>query len=158
LQLSAVTGRAEIMDAPVVGGLGGTFGGNPLACAAALAVLDRFEGGELLARANELGERFAGRAQAWQKRWRTIGDVRGLGAMRAIEFVRSAATREPAADETKQIVRWCYEHGLVVLSTGTYGNVIRVLVPLVITDEQFEEGLGVLESGIAAVASRYPKQ
>jgi len=153
LQLSAVTGRAEIMDAPVVGGLGGTFGGNPLACAAALAVLDQFEGGDLLARANELGERFAGRARAWQKRWPMIGDVRGLGAMRAIELVRSTATREPAADETKQIVRCCYEHGLVVLSTGTYGNVIRVLVPLVITDEQFEEGLDVLESGIEAGAS-----
>ncbi|MGO9268667.1 MAG: 4-aminobutyrate--2-oxoglutarate transaminase [Terriglobia bacterium] len=153
LQLSAVTGRAEIMDAPVVGGLGGTFGGNPLACAAALAVLDQFEGGDLLARANELGERFAGRARAWQERWPMIGDVRGLGAMRAVEFVRSAATREPAAEETKQIVRWCYEHGLVVLSTGTYGNVIRVLVPLVITDEQFEEGLGVLKSGVEAVTS-----
>ncbi|HMD99619.1 MAG TPA: 4-aminobutyrate--2-oxoglutarate transaminase [Terriglobia bacterium] len=153
LQLSAVTGRAEVMDAPVVGGLGGTFGGNPLACAAALAVLDQFEGGDLLARANELGERFAGRARAWQKRWSMIGDVRGLGAMRAIEVVRSATTREPAADETKRIVRWCYEHGLVVLSAGTYGNVVRVLVPLVITDEQFEEGLGVLESGLEAVAS-----
>jgi len=141
------------MDAPVVGGLGGTFGGNPLACAAALAVLDQFEDGNLLARANEFGECFAERARAWQKRWPMIGDVRGLGAMRAIEFVRSAATREPAADETKRIVRWCYEHGLVVLSAGTYGNVVRVLVPLVITNEQFEEGLGVLELGLEAVVS-----
>jgi 4-aminobutyrate aminotransferase / (S)-3-amino-2-methylpropionate transaminase / 5-aminovalerate transaminase len=152
LQLSAVTGRAEIMDAPVVGGLGGTFGGNPLACAAALAALDQLQDGKLAARAEELGARFDGRARAWQKRWPVIGDVRGLGAMRAIEFVRSPATREPAADETKRIVRWCYEHGLIVLSTGTYGNVVRLLVPLVITDKQFEEGLGVLEAAIVAVA------
>jgi 4-aminobutyrate aminotransferase/(S)-3-amino-2-methylpropionate transaminase len=151
LQLAAVTGRTEIMDAPVVGSLGGTFGGNPLACAAALAVIEQFEDGKLSARAQELGERFAERAQAWQKRWPLIGDVRGLGAMRAIEFVRSHETHEPASEETKQIARSCYEHGLVVLSTGTYGNVIRLLVPLVITDEQFEEGLGVLEWAIQSV-------
>jgi len=151
LQLAAVTGRAEIMDAPVMGSLGGTYAGHPLACAAALAALDQFEDGRLSARAQELGDRFSERAQAWQKRWPMIGDVRGLGAMRAIEFVRSRESREPAGEETKQIVRSCYEHGLIVLSTGTYGNVIRLLVPLVITDEQFEEGLAVLEPAIASV-------
>src|SRR6266849_4441733 len=113
LPLAAITGRAEIMDAPQPGGLGGTFGGNPLSCAAALAVLDAFENENesLSARANELGNRFQGRALDWQRRWPVIGDVRGLGAMQAMELVQSADTRLPAADETKQIVQDCYEHG-----------------------------------------------
>ncbi len=172
LPLAAVTGRAEIMDTPEPGGLGGTFGGNPLACEAALAVIDAFErgsangeggdaqtndnhGGEagynLLARANILGDRFAQRARAWQGRWPLIGDVRGIGAMRAIEFVRSAQSHEPAGEETKKIVQASYQRGLIVLSAGSYDNVIRLLVPLVISDDQFEEGLGVLESAIASV-------
>lgn len=157
LPLGAVTGRAEIMDAPGVGGLGGTFGGNPLACEAALAVLEAFEDekighrARLLARANHLGECFAARARTWRQRVPLIGDVRGLGAMQAIELVRSPESRQPAEEETKQIVRYCYEHGLIVLSAGSYGNVIRLLVPLVITDEQFEEGLGVLEAALHAV-------
>lgn len=154
LALASVTGRAEIMDMPDVGALGGTFGGNPLACEAALAVLDMFERENLSARASQLGERFAERARAWQKRWShlgLIGDVRGLGAMQAIELVRSPESREPAEAETKEAVRYCYEHGLIVLSAGSYGNVIRLLVPLVITDEQFNEGLGVLEAALDSV-------
>ncbi len=162
LALAAVTGRAEIMDAPAVGALGGTFGGNPLACEAALAVLDMFhrEGGEhtragdgvnLLARANDLGERFRARAHGWQARWPLIGDVRGLGAMQAIELVRSSESREPADEETRQVVRHCYEHGLVVISAGSYGNVLRLLVPLVVTDQQFEEGLAVFEGALESV-------
>jgi len=154
LPLGAVTGRAEIMDSPGVGGLGGTFGGNPMACEAALAALETFEAEDLASRANQLGERFAQRARQWQERWPLVGDVRGMGAMRAIELVRSRASREPAEEETKQIVRYCYQHGLVVLSAGTYGNVIRLLVPLVITDEQFEEGLQVLEAALAQVCER----
>lgn len=152
LQLAAVTGRAEIMDAPVVGSLGGTYSGHPLACAAALSVIDQLEDGKLASRAVKIGARFTERAKAWQARWPLMGDVRGIGAMRAVEFVRSPETREPATEETKQITRWCYEHGLIVLSTGTYGNVIRLLVPLVISDDQFEEGLGVLEAAIESVA------
>lgn len=151
LPLAGVTGRAEIMDAPGVGGLGGTFGGNPMACAAALAVLDTFASENLFERAEQLGKKFAARAHAWKKRWPLIGDVRGLGAMQAIELVRSPETREPAKEETEQIIRACYECGLVMLSAGTYGNVIRLLVPLVISDAQFEEGLAVLESAIATV-------
>ncbi|MGH9432607.1 MAG: aspartate aminotransferase family protein, partial [Terriglobia bacterium] len=167
LPLAAVTGRAEIMDTPEVGALGGTFGGNPLSCEAALAVIEALEGrggdgqgrdnhGEaadhdLAARADRLGERFAARAREWQKRWPLIGDVRGIGAMRAIEFVRSRERREPAAEETKKIVQICCQRGLIVLSAGTYDNVIRLLVPLAIKDEQFDEGLGVLESAIASV-------
>ncbi len=151
LPLAAVTGRAEIMDAPGPGGLGGTFTGNPLSCAAALAVLDIFEREDLLARANELGGRFERRAHQWQSRWPLVGDVRGLGAMRAIELVKSAEHREPAADEAKEVVHSCYEHGLLVLTAGSYSNVIRVLVPLVATLEQMDEGLDALESALQAV-------
>jgi len=156
LPLAAITGRAEIMDAPQAGGLGGTFGGNPLSCAAALAVLDAFENENesLSARANELGNRFQRRALDWQRRWPVIGDVRGLGAMQAMELVQSADTRLPAADETKQIVQDCYEHGLIILSAGSYSNVIRALMPLVITDAQMDEALVVLESALQTVCER----
>ncbi|HSY58041.1 MAG TPA: 4-aminobutyrate--2-oxoglutarate transaminase [Terriglobales bacterium] len=151
LPLSAVTGRAEIMDAPGVGGLGGTFGGNPVSCAAALAAIEILTRENLSSRAEKLGERFDARARAWSKRWPLIGDVRGLGAMRAMEFVRSPGGREPAKEETEQVLKYCYEHGLILISAGTYGNVVRVLVPLVVTDEQFDEGLNVMESALASV-------
>src|SRR6266700_2691015 len=154
LPLAAVTGRAEIMDAPGPGGLGGTFAGNPLSCAAALAVLDLFERENLLERANELGNRFQKRAREWQCRWPIIGDVRGLGAMQAIELVQSPEKREPAADEANQIVQYCYEHGLIVLSAGSYSNVIRVLVPLVATDAQMDEGLDVFEAALKAACEK----
>jgi 4-aminobutyrate aminotransferase / (S)-3-amino-2-methylpropionate transaminase / 5-aminovalerate transaminase len=154
LPLAAITGRAEIMDAPGPGGLGGTFAGNPLSCAAALAVLDLFEKENLLARANELGERFQRRAREWQRRWPIVGDVRGLGGMQAIELVKSRETKTPAAEETKQITRYCYEHGLITITAGSYSNVIRVLVPLVATNEQMDEGLDVLESALAAVCGK----
>lgn len=153
LPLAAVTGRAEIMDAPGIGGLGGTYGGNPLACAAALAVIEIMETEKLSARAEKLGERFASRAQNWKKRFSFIGDVRGLGAMRAIELVQEGEARVPDKQTTEQVLRHCLERGLIVLSAGTHGNVIRLLIPLVITDEQFEEGLGVLESSLQAVAA-----
>jgi 4-aminobutyrate aminotransferase / (S)-3-amino-2-methylpropionate transaminase / 5-aminovalerate transaminase len=154
LPLAAITGRAEIMDAPNPGGLGGTFAGNPLSCAAALAVLDLFEKEDLLKRANELGTRFQRRAREWQTRWPIIGDVRGLGGMQAIELVQSQETKLPATDETKQITQYCYEHGLITITAGSYSNVIRILVPLVATDAQIDEGLDVLESALAAVADK----
>jgi 4-aminobutyrate aminotransferase/(S)-3-amino-2-methylpropionate transaminase len=154
LPLAAVTGRAEIMDAPAPGGLGGTFAGNPLSCAAALATLDLFEKTNLLQRANELGDRFQRRAREWQRRWSIVGDVRGLGGMQAIELVKSQETKAPAADETKQITQYCYEHGLITITAGTYSNVIRILVPLVATHEQIDEGLDVLESALAAVCDK----
>jgi len=154
LPLGAVTGRTEIMDAPGPGGLGGTFAGNPLACAAALAVLDMFEHKDLSRRANELGAKFQERAKKWQKLWPLIGDVRGLGAMQAIELVRSPETREPAAEKTKQVVNYCYQHGLIALSAGSYSNVVRLLVPLVISDEQMNEGLDVLEAALHSVAEK----
>jgi 4-aminobutyrate aminotransferase / (S)-3-amino-2-methylpropionate transaminase / 5-aminovalerate transaminase len=152
LPLAAVTGRAEIMDGPGIGALGGTYGGNPIACAAALAAIETLERENLSARALELGERFDSRARAWKSRFPLIGDIRGLGAMCALELVKSRDTREPAKHETEQIIRYCYQHGLIVLSAGTYGNVVRVLVPLVVTDTQFEEGLEILEAAIAATS------
>jgi 4-aminobutyrate aminotransferase/(S)-3-amino-2-methylpropionate transaminase len=154
LPLAAITGRAEIMDAPGPGGLGGTFAGNPLSCAAALAVLDLFENENLLARANELGDRFQRRAHEWQRRWPIVGDVRGLGGMQAIELVKSQETKTPAPDETKKITQYCYEHGLITITAGSYSNVIRVLVPLVATNEQMDEGLDVLESALADVCDK----
>src|ERR1700730_11411723 len=154
LPLAAVTGRAEIMDAPGPGGLGGTFAGNPLSCAAALAVLDLFQHEDLLTRANELGDQFQRRARDWQRRWTLVGDVRGLGGMQAIELVQSQETKEPATEETKQITQYCYEHGLITITAGTYSNVIRVLVQFVATKGQIDEGLDVLESALAKVCDK----
>jgi 4-aminobutyrate aminotransferase/(S)-3-amino-2-methylpropionate transaminase len=154
LPMAAVTGRAEIMDAPDVGQLGGTFSGNPVACEAALAVLETIEKEDLCARANSLGERFRKRAAKWQAQWELIGDVRGLGAMQALELVRSKATREPADEETKQVSQYCYEHGLVLITAGSYGNVIRLLMPLVVTDAQMDEAMDVLEGALAHVAEK----
>ena len=152
LPIAAITGRTEIMDAPGPGGLGGTFAGNPLSCEAALAVLDLFEKEDFESRADELGERFQKRARAWQKRWPIIGEIRGLGGMQALELVESPETRKPAAEDTKKITQYCYEHGLITISAGSYGNVIRLLMPLVITNEQMDEGLDVLEAALRIVA------
>jgi 4-aminobutyrate aminotransferase/(S)-3-amino-2-methylpropionate transaminase len=152
--LAAVTGRSEVMDAPGAGQLGGTFAGNPVACEAALAVLETIEKQNLGARANVLGERFRRRALKWQSNWELVGDVRGLGAMQALELVRSKATREPADEETKQVSQYCYEHGLVTITAGSYSNVIRLLMPLIITDGEMDEAMDVLESALATVAER----
>ena len=154
MPIAAVTGRAEIMDAPGVGSLGGTFCGHPLSCAAALAAIETIEKENLLSRSVAIGRRFEERARAWQKKWSLIGELRGLGGMCAMELVRDTSTREPADAETKQVARFCYEHGLITITAGTFNNVIRILVPLVVTDEQFDEGLGVIESALAAVAER----
>ncbi len=151
LPLAAITGRAEIMDAPGPGGLGGTFAGNPLSCAAALAVFDLFEKEDLLARSRKLGERFQKRAIGWQRRWPMIGDVRGLGGMQALELVKDPISKAPAAEETKKVTQYCYEHGLITITAGSYGNVIRVLVPLVVTDAQLDEGMDVIEAAFSLV-------
>jgi 4-aminobutyrate aminotransferase/(S)-3-amino-2-methylpropionate transaminase len=154
LPMAAVTGRAEVMDAPGAGQLGGTFAGNPAACEAALAVLNIIEKENLCARANDLGERFRKRAAKWQAQWELVGDVRGLGAMQALELVRSKATREPADEEAQQVSQYCYEHGLVTITAGSYSNVIRLLMPLVITDAQMDEALDVLEAALAHAAEK----
>jgi 4-aminobutyrate aminotransferase/(S)-3-amino-2-methylpropionate transaminase len=154
LPMAAVTGRAEVMDAPGAGQLGGTFAGNPLACEAALAVLEIIAKENLCARANELGDRFRKCAARWQAQWELVGDVRGLGAMQALELVRSKATREPADEETQQVSQYCYEHGLVTITAGSYSNVIRLLMPLVITDAQMDEALDVLEAALAHAAEK----
>jgi len=154
MPLAAVTGRAEVMDAPVVGGLGGTFGGNPLSCVAALAAIETIEKEGLLLRSMEIGRRFEERARSWQKKWELVGEVRGLGGMCAIELVRDARTKEPADTETKELSKYCYEHGLINITAGTYSNVMRILVPLVVTDAQFDEGIDVLGAGLASVAEK----
>jgi 4-aminobutyrate aminotransferase / (S)-3-amino-2-methylpropionate transaminase / 5-aminovalerate transaminase len=152
MPIGAVIGRAEVMDAPGPGALGGTFCGHPLSCAAALAAIETIEKDDLLARSTATGRRFEERARSWQKRWPLVGEVRGLGGMCAVELVRNTETREPADAETKEVAKYCYEHGLITITAGTFNNVIRILVPLVVSDEQFEEGLSVIEAALASVA------
>jgi 4-aminobutyrate aminotransferase/(S)-3-amino-2-methylpropionate transaminase len=151
LPLAAITGRAEIMDAPGPGGLGGTFGGNPASCAAALAVFEEFADGQLLARARSLGEQFQRQATAWQRRHTFIADVRGVGAMQAMEFVD--ANGAPCAQAVKKLVQHCLQRGVLVLNAGTYDNIVRLLMPLTISDEEFNQALQVLEEGLSVVAA-----
>jgi 4-aminobutyrate aminotransferase/(S)-3-amino-2-methylpropionate transaminase len=151
LPLAGITGKAEIMDAPHVGGLGGTYGGNPLACRAALAVIDTFERENLLGRAEAIGKTVMDRFKRMQEEYKIIGDVRGVGAMVAMELVKDRATKEPARDETGQLVKKCYEKGLVTISAGTYGNVMRILMPLVITDSELEKGLAILDESLGEI-------
>ncbi|MCG6929122.1 MAG: 4-aminobutyrate--2-oxoglutarate transaminase [Desulfofustis sp.] len=152
MPLSAVVGKKEIMDSVHAGGIGGTYGGNPVACQAALAVLDIFESENLLERSRELGERLRDSFLSLQKKYDLIGDVRGLGPMIAMELVKDRSTKAPAADETKALVSHCYKQGVIILSCGSYGNVLRFLMPLVITDEQLDRGLAVIDAGLAAIS------
>jgi 4-aminobutyrate aminotransferase/(S)-3-amino-2-methylpropionate transaminase len=149
LPLSAITGRAELMDHPQVGGLGGTFGGNPVACRAALAVLDQFEKKDLLSRAEQLGKRILQRFKEFYERYSVVGDVRGLGAMVGMELVTDRNTKEPATAFMKQLVNRCREKGLLMISAGTHSNIIRPLMPFVITDEQLEKGLSIIEESLS---------
>src|SRR5271166_196729 len=151
LPLAAITGRAEIMDAPGPGGLGGTFGGNPASCAAALAVIEEFADGTLLSRARALGERIQQRAFGWQRQHAFIGDVRGVGAMQAIEFVQ--ADGAPCAAAAKKLAQHCLRNGVLILTAGTYDNVIRMLMPLTISDDEFSEALNVIEGGLNVIAA-----
>ncbi len=149
LPLAAVTGRAEIMDASHAGGLGGTYGGNPVACAAALAAIDVFENDGMLERAREIGAVLNDRLGALQASDARVGDVRGHGAMIAAEFV-DAETGEPDAALTAAVAKACIAEGVIVLTCGTYGNVIRFLPPLSITDDLLHEGLDVVAAALAA--------
>jgi 4-aminobutyrate aminotransferase/(S)-3-amino-2-methylpropionate transaminase len=153
LPLSGVLGRAEIMDAPGDSAIGGTYVGNPIAQAAALAVLDVFEEEGLVERAAQLGDAIRERMQAWQQRWPAIGDVRGLGAMLALELVHDPATKSPAPELATKVVEAAAERGLLLLKSGIYSNCIRVLVPLVISDAQLDEALGVWEDALDSALS-----
>jgi 4-aminobutyrate aminotransferase / (S)-3-amino-2-methylpropionate transaminase / 5-aminovalerate transaminase len=149
MPLAAVTGRAEIMDASHAGGLGGTYGGNPVACAAALAAIDAYEHEGLVARAGQIGAILRQRLDAIQAADPRVGDVRGRGAMIAAEFV-DPATGAPDAALTKSVAARCLAEGVVVLTCGTHGNVIRFLPPLAISDSLLQEGLDVVEAALAA--------
>ena len=154
LPLAAVVGKAEVMDAPPPGGLGSTFGGNPVACAAALAALEMMERDDLPARGMRVGERVAERFHRLWEQYPLVGDARGVGAMQAIELVRDRTTKEAAPIETDEVYRRCRQAGLILYKAGTYGNVIRFLAPLVIDDEELDEGLDILEDAIAAVSPK----
>jgi 4-aminobutyrate aminotransferase / (S)-3-amino-2-methylpropionate transaminase / 5-aminovalerate transaminase len=154
LPLAGVTGRAEIVDAVPAGGLGGTFGGNPVACAAALAVLDEVSTESFRTRAEEIGERLRAALEDLAARVDSVGEVRGLGPMVALELVQSRKTKEPAAALASATTAAARELGLVLLSCGLYGNVIRILVPLVISDEDLDHGLELLERALVGAGER----
>lgn len=153
MPISGVVGRAEIMDAPPPGTLGGTYSGNPVACAAALAVLDIYECEDLAARSREIGRVAMERFLSMQKKYPMIGDVRGQGGMLAMEIVKDRATKEPDAQAVNEILAAAHQRGLVLLNAGMYGNVVRILVPLNITDDQLQQGLDILEEALATIAS-----
>ena len=148
LPLSGVLGKAAIMDAPHEGAIGGTYVGNPVALAAAVAVLDVIEQEALVERAVVVGEIVRARMLDWQRRWPAIGDVRGLGAMLALELVRDPATKEPAPELASAVVETAMRQGLLLLKAGVYGNCIRVLCPLVVSDAELDEALAVWESAL----------
>jgi 4-aminobutyrate aminotransferase/(S)-3-amino-2-methylpropionate transaminase len=150
LPLSGVIGRAEIMDAPGDSAIGGTYVGNPVAQAAALAVLDVFQDEGLVERAARIGETIRARMQSWQQRWDAIGDVRGLGAMLAIELVHDRTTKDPAPELASAVVEAAADRGLLLLKSGIYSNCIRVLLPLVISEAELDEALAVWEDALAS--------
>jgi 4-aminobutyrate aminotransferase/(S)-3-amino-2-methylpropionate transaminase len=151
MPISAVVGKREIMDSVHPGGVGGTYSGNALGCAAGLAVLDILESEDLFSRADIIGEKIKTRFETLQKSFPVIGNVRGLSAMVGMELVHDRESKTPAPELARAVVSHCFENGLMLLATGTYGNVLRVLSPLVITDEQLERGLKIFEEGFAAV-------
>jgi len=157
LPISAVVGVRDVIDQLPESSLGGTYVGNPVACAAALAVLDIMEEERLVSRAAVLGERMLGRFRHLQARSPLIGDVRGLGAMVAMELVRDRATKEPAARETAEVIRRAMTRGVLLLRAGIYSNVIRILTPLVISDAQLDQALGVLEETVMEVTAEVTK-
>ncbi len=151
MPLSAVVGRAEIMDAPTPGRIGGTYGGNPVSCAAALATIDLMEKEDLSDRAAQVGAKIVGRLQELQQKYPQIGDIRGLGSMVALELVKDPVTKEPHKEAVPAIVQECFKRGLLTMGAGIFGNVIRFLPPLVITDEQLETGLKIFSESLDQV-------
>jgi 4-aminobutyrate aminotransferase/(S)-3-amino-2-methylpropionate transaminase len=151
MPLSAVVGRQEIMDAVHPGGLGGTYGANPVACRAALAVLEIFEEENLLQKAQALGGKLKARFEKWQKQFDVIGEIRGLGAMLGLELIKGPH-KLPATAEAKELAARCLEKGLIILTCGSYGNIVRILAPLVIKAQQLDKGLAILEQGLAQIS------
>jgi 4-aminobutyrate aminotransferase/(S)-3-amino-2-methylpropionate transaminase len=155
LPLGAVTGRTEIMDAPEVGSLGGTFGGNPLSCVASLKVIEIMQEGGFMEHARKVGKIINDRLKDMEEKYTVVGDARGLGAMAAIELVKDRVTKEPAKEETAEVLKQCHRDGLVIMKAGAYDNVIRLLVPLVIAEDLLLRGLDILENAVRAVNKGY---
>ncbi len=158
MPLAAVVGKAEIMDAPLPGGLGGTYGGNPVACAAALAVIEVFEREGLVERGRRLGDMALESMREWQREFPLIGDVRGLGAMVAMELVSDRATRKPASVEAAAMLKEARARGLLLIKAGLYDNVIRLLMPLVTTEEEMAQALDILHDSLSAVSAAPPAE
>jgi 4-aminobutyrate aminotransferase/(S)-3-amino-2-methylpropionate transaminase len=156
MPLSGVIGRAELMDAPPPGTLGGTYSGNPVACAAALAVLDLFEQEDMAARSQVIGERVLQHFLSLQNRYPFVGEARGLGGMVALEIVKDRESKEPDAQKTSQLLAAAHARGLILLKAGMYDNVIRTLVPLNVTDEQLQDALHIFDEAFATVAQAIP--
>lgn len=152
MPISGVVGRAEIMDAPPPGTLGGTYSGNPVACAAALAVLDIYEREDLAERSRQIGQTVMEHLVNMQKQYPMIGDVRGQGAMLAMEIVKDRSTKEPDAQAVADILAAAHQRGLLLINAGMYSNVVRTLMPLNITDEQLQQGLNILEEAVATIS------
>ncbi len=148
MPISAVTGKAEIMDAPHLGGVGGTYGGSPIACVAAIEALKILSSPAFLRRVEEVGEIIRTRMETWKEKFPIVGDVRGLGAMRLVEFVKDRRSKEPDPDRTLAIIKEAVAHGVILIRAGLFSNCIRLLPPIAITDAQLSEGLDVLEAAI----------
>jgi 4-aminobutyrate aminotransferase / (S)-3-amino-2-methylpropionate transaminase / 5-aminovalerate transaminase len=148
MPISAVVGRADIMDKPHLGAIGGTYGGSPIACVAAIEAVKMLKSEEFQAHANKIGEILRKRLESWKKKYAIVGDVRGLGPMRLIEFVKDKESKEPDADKTLAIIKEAVANGVILIRAGLYSNCIRFLPPLVITPSQLNEGLDVLERAI----------
>jgi 4-aminobutyrate aminotransferase/(S)-3-amino-2-methylpropionate transaminase len=146
--LSAVVARDEIMDSVPAGVIGGTYGGNALACAAGIKVLEVIDTEHLIERSNEIGRKCKARFESWKKQFECVGDVRGLGAMIGVEFVKDKKTKEPDSKLVSDMIQYCAQHGLLIENAGTYGNVVRFLAPLVITDAQLDAGFAIFEDAI----------
>jgi len=153
LPVGAVCGKADIMDGPIVAGLGGTMSGSPVTCAAALAVLDIMEEDQIIERASKIGDHLLNRFQDMQTKHKIIGDVRGIGAMIALELVEDRTTKEPAVESTANIIKHCQDAGLIVPRGGIYGNVIRPLFPLTITFDDLDSGLDILDKALGIASA-----
>ncbi|GAG89206.1 unnamed protein product, partial [marine sediment metagenome] len=153
LPLSAVVGRKEIMDSPHYGGLGGTYSGNPVACRAALAVLDIIKEENLLHKAEILGQKLKKQLKIWQRNFEIVGNINGIGSMLAFEII-DPEENKPDKDKAKELISLCYEKGLVILTCGKFGNIVRLLMPLVINDEDLERGFKIIEENLKIIEKK----